>query len=179
MKKTFFIIYGVVIASLSLFALLITYCVNIFEFRTMTTGSVTTICKFCLDEMCWIISIKDLYFLGVFCGLMVGFAMFLSYLVLDKEGIIGRICVFLKDMDNKVWKVLFLCFSMFFIYIIIQTLSFSILILLNMDIFFVEFNINYILFEYLIVFCILLLNLGFILFFKKKAFCEVLGGTND
>ena len=179
MKKNFFIVYGVVIGLLSLFALLITYCVSIFEFRTITTGSVTTLCKFCLDEMCWLISIKDLYFLGILSGGMIGFAMFLSYLVLDKKGIIGRICIYLRDMDNKVWKALLLGFVILFVYIVIQTLGFSLTILLNIDVFFVEYNINCILIEYLIILCMLLLNIKLIFFTKKRAFSiENLGDTN-
>ena len=172
--KFLLVIYGVLIVFLSFFTLFATYCVYLFSFKDI----VGTFLVFCLDEECWLTPVRGLYFLGFLSGMMVVFAMYLSYLVLDKKGIINKVRVYFRNMNNKVWKILFFGFLLSFIYIIIQTLRVSVMILLNLDVFFVEYNINYILVEYLIIFCILLLNIGFIFFFKKKAFCEVLGEGN-
>ena len=164
--KFLLIIYGVIIVFLFFFTLFVTHYVYLFSFKDIY-GSLLL---FCLDEKCWLTPIKDLYFLGVLSGIMVSFAMFLSFLVLDKKGITNKVYVYLKNMDNKMWKTLFLGFLVFSVYLIVQTLRFSTMILLNIDVFFVEYNIIYILFEYLFCLCIILLSIKLVFFTKKRAF---------
>ena len=162
MKNKFLLILcGIVITALSLFVSIITYIIYEIHFKEIIGSFI----HFCYKDSYYLSPIKNLYFLGIIVGLVLGLILILCYYILNKIGMIEYLITYLKNMKNKAWKFIFLLVLSIFGYIYYISL-YTINVIRQIDI-----SESKIFIISLLICIIVLLLLTPILFHsKKKAF---------
>lgn len=162
-NKFLLFFYGIVTILSSIFVTLTTYYIYEINFQKI----VGSLIVFCYKDSFYLSSIKNLYFLGIVVGLVLGIILILSYHILSKIGVINYLIIYLKNIKNKFSKFLFLLVLSIFGYIYYMSLYTINIIRQSV----IESSSYIILIITLLVCIIILLLLTPILFrLEKKAF---------